>query len=164
MARTRVVLPGDGETVIAGGFGVVAKLGGADTGGSVAIVEHPLAPGVLAAPPHTHAGEDEVSYVLAGTIAVLIGDEVFEAPQGAYVVKPRGVAHTFWNAGPDPARVLEIVAPAGFETYFRGLAEILAAAGPPDMAAIAALATRYGLTMHPERLPELMARYGVALG
>jgi mannose-6-phosphate isomerase-like protein (cupin superfamily) len=158
-----VVDPDEGEVLVRGGFGVVAKVGGAPTGGSFAVVEHPLAPGVLAAPPHTHANEDELSFVIEGRMGALIGEDVIEAAAGAYVFKPRGVPHTFWNPGPTPARVLEIIAPAGFETYFRELGQILAVPGPPDIPRMMGLAARYGLTLHMERLPEVMERFGVAL-
>ena len=60
--------------------------------------------------------------------------------------------------------LLEIIAPAGFERYFTELAQILSSPGPPEMAAIGALAGRYGMTMYPERLPEIMQTYGVRLG
>ena len=159
-----MVQPGGGGTVIEGGFGVVAKLAGVDTGGSVAIVEHPLAPGILGAAPHSHECEDEISYVLEGEVTVMVGDEVVTAAAGSYVVKPRRVPHTFWNASEAPARLLEIIAPVGFETYFTELGQILANPGPPDMAAIGALAGRYGMTMYPERLGEIMERHGVRLG
>ena len=158
-----LIPPGDGETVVLGGLGVVFKLSGAETGGAFAVVEHPLQSGALAGPPHTHANEDEVSLVLAGKIGVLIGDEVVRATQGAYVVKPWGVPHTFWNAGSEPARIQEIIAPAGFEEYFREVAEVLSAGGPPDLAKIAEIAARYGLTLHPERLPEIMREHDVRL-
>ena len=164
MMDVRVVMPGGGRTVIDGGFGVVAKVAGSDTGGSVAIVEHPLAAGILGAPPHSHEHEEEVSYILEGEVTVLIGDEIVTATAGAYVVKPRGVLHTFWNSSQAPARLLEIIAPAGFERYFTELAQILSSPGPPEMAAIGALAGRYGMTMYPERLPEIMQTYGVRLG
>lgn len=58
-----------------------------------------------------------------GEIGVLMGEQTFKAAAGAYVLKPRGVPHTFWNPGPEPARVLEIISPAGFEGYFEELAE-----------------------------------------
>ena len=146
-----------------GGFGVVFKVSGEQTGGAFAIVEHPLAPGALAAPPHIHANEDEITLVLEGTVGVLIGDDVFEAPVGAYVIKPRGVPHTFWNAGAVSARIQEIITPAGFEHYFRELAEVLAASTPPDMGRVMETAARYGLTMQMERLGEVMQAHGVEL-
>ena len=158
-----LIPPDDGEAVALGGLGVVFKLSGAETGGVFADVEHPLQPGALAGPPHTHANEDEVSLVLAGEVGVLIGDEVFRATPGTYVVKPRAVPHTLGTAGSEPARVQEIIAPAGFEEYFREVATVLSAGGPPDLAEIAEIAARYGLTLHPERLPEIMREHNVRL-
>ena len=158
-----VVAPGAGESVSLGGLGVVFKVTGADTDGAFAIVEHPLQPGRLAAPPHMHTREDEFSLVLEGEIWVQLGDQVFQATEGAYIVKPRGVAHTFWNAGPQPARVLEIIAPAGFEPYFEEVAAVLAAGGPPDFGKLGQIAARYGLTVYPERVPELLAKYNLTL-
>ena len=147
-----------------GGLGVVYKVTGAATGGAFAIVEHPLRPGALAGPPHTHAHEDEFSYVLEGRVGFLVGEEAFEADEGAYVAKPRGLAHTFWNAGAAPARIMEMIAPGGFERYFEELAAILAVGPEPDIGRITALAGRYGLTLHMERLAEISQTHGVAVG
>ena len=158
-----MIPPDAGESVALGGLGVVFKLSGEDTGGAFAVVEHPLQPGALAGPPHTHAHEDEVSFVLEGEVGVQIGDEVFRAGPGAYVVKPRGVPHAFWNAGPTPARILEIISPAGFERYFREVAEVLAPSGPPDLTRLGEIAARYGLTLHMERLGEVMQTHNVRL-
>jgi hypothetical protein len=52
------------------------------------------------------------------------------------VVKPRGIAHAFWNPGTEPVRFLELITPAGFEEYFAELEPILGAAGPPDVPAL----------------------------
>ncbi len=85
---------------------------------------------------------------------------------GAYVLKLRGVPHTFWSPGPEPARVLEIISPAGFEEYFEELAGILSSTPPgepPDFARIAEMAGRYGTTFHMERMPEIMEKHGVEL-
>jgi hypothetical protein len=76
------------------------------------------------------------------------------------VYKPRGQWRTFWNAGDEPARILEIIAPAGFERFFAELAP-LTGAGAPDPEAFGALCARYALDMRPETLPELCARFGV---
>lgn len=161
-----LVSAGEGRVVLQGGLGVIGKVAGDEVGGSYSVVEHPLEPGVLGAPPHTHADTDEVSFVIEGEIGVMIGDDEFTAGPGAYVVKPRGVPHTFWNPGPERARILEIISPAGFEGYFDELADVLAATppgGPPDFRKIMEVAGRYGLTFHMERLPEIMERHGVEL-
>lgn len=160
-----LVASGEGEAVVMGGLGVVHKLSGLETGGSFSVVEHPIAPGVLAAPPHTHEREDEFSLVVEGEIGVQIGNEEFTAGRGAYVLKPRGVSHTFWNPGPGAARVVEIISPAGFERYFDEIAEVIAAAsgGPPDFGRISEIAGSYGLIFHMDRMPALMERHGVEL-
>ncbi|WP_198413778.1 cupin domain-containing protein [Cryobacterium sp. TMT2-15-1] len=95
----------------------------ADSGGAIAVVEHLLAPRTLAAPIHRHSREDEYSLVLAGRLGVFEdGDEVVASP-GDLVFKPRGRWHTFWNAGEEPLRVLELIVPGGIEQLFRQLAE-----------------------------------------
>ncbi len=160
----RLLIPShSGEAVAMGGLGVVYKLSGEETGGAFAIVEHPIQPGTLGAPPHTHTHEDEISLVLEGEVGVQIGDEVFQATPGTYVMKPRGVPHNFWNAGPAPARIQEIITPAGFERYFREVAEVLAPDGPPDIGRLMEIAARYGLTLHMERLEEVMRAHNVGL-
>jgi mannose-6-phosphate isomerase-like protein (cupin superfamily) len=103
--RARVVLsPDEGEKVMMGGLGVRLMVEGAQSGGTFALVEHPIGPRVLAAPLHTHEREDEYTYVLEGEIGVQVGDEVHVARPGDLVFKPRGIPHAFWNAGDTPAR------------------------------------------------------------
>ncbi len=153
-----LVAPGTGETVALAGLGVIFKLSGEETGGAYSIVEHPIAPGTLV-PPHTHTREDELSYVLEGEVGVKIGDRVMHVTPGAYVFQPRGIPHTFWNAGPAPARLLMVISPAGFETYLREMALVYPQSGPPDPAEVAKLASKYGLTFHMEWVEELATTY-----
>jgi quercetin dioxygenase-like cupin family protein len=155
--------PGNEDSVSLGGLGVVFKLEGRDTGDAISIVEHPLAPGTLV-PPHTHEHEDEFSYVLFGTIGARVGGQDYELGPSGYLKKPRGVSHAFWNAGSEPAYLIEIISPAGFEQYFRELAPVVAGDTGIDPARIEAIANRYGLTFQWEQLPELMERYGVSFG
>ena len=98
------------------------------SGEGFSLVEHPIAPRTLGAPMHVHEHEDEYSYVLEGEVGVQIGDEVRYARAGDLVVKPRGIPHAFWNRTDEPARLLEIISPGGFERYF---AELGAAAAAP---------------------------------
>ncbi len=155
----KVVLPNDGKSVRLGGVGVVFKLSGADTGGSFALVEHPMEPGTLGAPPHRHQHEDEYSYVLEGEVTVLVGDRVTEARPGTLIAKPRGVMHTFWNASNEPARVLEIIAPAGFEQYFAELGELVAAGVTADDPRRMGLARKYHIEYDRSRIAQLMSTY-----
>ncbi|WP_393058567.1 cupin domain-containing protein [Streptomyces sp. LN549] len=157
-----VVEAGKGERVRLGGIGVNYKVPAEATGGGFAIVEHPVEPGVLV-PPHVHTREDEFSFVIEGEVGVRIGDHVFTARTGDYVVKPRDVPHTFWNSGPAHARLLEILSPPQFGQYFREMAAILAEGGEPDFERIASLAGRYGVTFLMDWVPELSSTYGVTV-
>ncbi len=156
-----VILPHEGDAAL-GGF-VIFKLAGHLTHGAFSVVEHQLAPGILAAPPHTHQHEDEISYILEGTITVQLGERVMDALPGTLVFKPRGESHTFWNQGRVPARLLEIISPAGFERYFAELHELVAQSGPPSLDRITALAQQYGLGLDFSRVDELVQTYGVRL-
>jgi uncharacterized cupin superfamily protein len=161
--RIRAIRPDDGRSLM-GGFAIFKLLGEA-TGGAFAIVEHNLAPHTLAAPVHTHRDVDEASYVLEGEIGALIGGEELRAGPGTLVVKPKGIPHTFWNPGDIPARLLEVIWPAGFERYFEELDHLLAESGArPDLARIIQLAERYGMEMDFSSLPDLMAKYNVTIG
>lgn len=161
----RVIAPEEGHSVSLGALGVVHKISGRDTGDSFSVVEHPMEPGTLGALPHTHTNEDEYSFVLEGEVGVLIGEDEYRATPGTYILKPRGVLHTFWNPGPRAARILEIISPAGFEGYFDEMAEVLSAAagGPPDFDKMGEIAGKYGLRLHPERMAEILEKHGVEL-
>jgi mannose-6-phosphate isomerase-like protein (cupin superfamily) len=136
-------------------------LRGDATDGRFALIEHEIPPRSLAAPTHTHTNEDEYSFVLSGRVGVQVGDDVTEAGPGDFVAKPRGVPHAFWNAGEEPARLLELISPAGFERYFEELAPHLQAAGPPDLDALGAIRERYSLTMDMDSIGSLVERHGL---
>ena len=162
--QARIVLsPEEGETVWLRKLGIRFMVGGEETGGSFALVEHPIEPRALAAPTHTHRHEDEYTYVLEGEIGVQVGDEVRVARPGDLVFKPRGVPHAFWNAGDSPARALEIISPAGFDRYFAELAPLFPPAnqGPLDQEAIGAVRGKYGLEMDMGSIPVLAERHGL---
>src|SRR3954447_5350630 len=159
----RVIGPQDGRSGFLGSIGVRFMIDGDDAGDRFSIVEHPMPRRALAAPLHRHNREDEYSYVLEGRMGALLGEEALEVGPGELVVKPRGQWHTFWNAGEEPARVLEIISPAGFEHYFEELADMGggAAADPEEMAALGA---RYELDQRPESIPELLERFDLRMG
>jgi quercetin dioxygenase-like cupin family protein len=106
----KIVGPDDGDLVDLGGLGIRFMIDGEETAGQFALVEHPLEPRALGAPMHRHTNEDEYSYVLEGRMGAQLGDEVVFASPGDLVFKPRGQWHTFWNAGDEPARLLELTA------------------------------------------------------
>ena len=155
-----ILSPNDGQLVWLGGLGIQFKLDGTNTQGAFSVVEHPLEPGAFA-PPHTHSREDEFSYVLEGMVGVKLDDQEFLVSRGSYIVKPRGIPHAFWNSGPEPARLLEIIAPAGFERYFMQLAALVNKNVSREDEAIEKLSSEYGLTYHMEQAPALIAKHGL---
>jgi mannose-6-phosphate isomerase-like protein (cupin superfamily) len=159
----RVIGAGDGETGQIGGIGVRFLLDTARTGGGFSLVEHPMPPRALGSPRHRHTNEDEYSYVLEGRIGVELGGEIVHGSPGDLIVKPRGEWHAFWNAGERPARILEIISPGGFESYFAELSELFLAAAGPSPAALMALAADYELEIDPTSIPELLARHNLRM-
>jgi mannose-6-phosphate isomerase-like protein (cupin superfamily) len=150
----------EGDSVNLFKLGVRFMIDGERTRGAFSLVEHPLPPRALGAPVHMHKNEDEYSYVLAGRVGLQLGDEIIEAGPGELVFKPRVVKHAFWNAGDEPARLLEIISPAGFENYFRELAPLLAAPERHEQA-IGAVVSKYELDIDFGTIPELIARHGL---
>ncbi|HYP47436.1 MAG TPA: cupin domain-containing protein [Thermoleophilaceae bacterium] len=162
-AGPKIVSPQDGGDGFLGSIGARFMIDGSEAGERFSLVEHPMSPRALAAPLHRHTREDEYSFVLEGRMGALLGDDVVEAGPGDLVFKPRDQWHTFWNAGDEPCRVLEIISPAGFERFFKELVD-MGGVAQADPDALAQLTERYGLEMRPDTLPELLDRFGVRMG
>ena len=157
-----VIGSGEGHAGFLGSIGVRFMIDGAATADGFALVEHPMSAWALAAPMHRHTREDEYSYVLQGRMGALLGDEHIEAGPGDLVFKPRDQWHTFWNAGDEPCRILEIIAPAGFEGFFVELVE-LGGVTEADPGVLGELSVRYGLEMDPSSVPDLVQRFGLVM-
>ena len=133
-----------------GSIGVGFRLGGEQTGGQVAIVEHPFPPGALV-PPHVHTREDEFFYVLDGTFEVRIGDDVHALEPGGFAFVPRGTVHNFRNTAGTPSRILVGFTPGGMDGFFRDSGRPAVDDGPPppldddEIARTTAAAERYGV-------------------
>ena len=138
--------PTDGKAGFLGTIGVRFMIDGSESGGGFSLVEHPMSPARLAAPLHRHTREDEYSFVLEGRVGALLGDDVVVGGPGDLIFKPRDQWHTFWNAGDEPARLLEIISPAGFEHFFAELVELggAVAADPGAGGAVGPLRPRDG--------------------
>src|SRR5579884_1615308 len=159
----RIVGPTDGKSGLLGAIGVRFMIDGADTSGGFSLVEHPMPARALAAPLHRHSREDEYSFVIEGRMGAQLGEATVYAEAGELVFKPRNQWHTFWNAGDQPCRILEIIAPAGFERFFHELSDMGGAVGA-DPDALTALAVRFGLELRLESVPELLERFGLRIG
>ena len=148
LARSIVRGPGDGEVVSLGDAGdVTLKAVGAETGGNLAIYEFSMPPSTAGPPEHLHRSWDEAFIVLDGEMTFLIDGETHLAPAGSVVFIPRGVPHTFWNAGDAPARQVTVFTPAGIEHYFRDVTAVLAAGGEASLDAAVALMGRHDMVV-----------------
>jgi len=162
-----IVGPKDGKAGSLGSIGVRFMIDTEETfNGGFSLVEHPMGPRKLAAPLHRHTREDEYSYVLEGRMGALLGDDVVYAGPGDLVHKPRDQWHTFWNAGDEPCRILEIIAPGGFEKFFDELVDATEASGggKPDPVWLDALGARYGIEFDYSAIPGICERFGVSFG
>jgi quercetin dioxygenase-like cupin family protein len=154
----KVVGPRDGKAGFLGSIGVRFMIDGEEAGERFSLVEHPMSPRALAAPLHRHTREDEYSYVVEGRVGALLGDDVLVGSPGDLIFKPRNQWHTFWNAGDEPARLLEIISPAGFERFFAELVD-LGGVGQAEPEVLANLCARYELEMDPDSVPGLVERF-----
>ena len=142
-------------------LGTTYKVLSSSVNGSAAIVEHTLEAKSIGAPMHKHTYEDEISYVLEGNLSVVQNGEEQTASVGEYIVKPRGIFHTFWNAGSERIRFIEVISPGNFENYFFEIAPFLQVDQPLQLDKISAIIAKYGLIMDMAAAVEIMKKYGL---
>ena len=130
--RAAVVLGADeGRRYDMGRITAVFKADGAETAGGYSISEWWLEPHTTGPGAHTHA-EDDVFYVLEGTMSVFVGDRWVAAPKGAFVLAPGGMPHDFENRTDARAGMLNVSHPGDFEQHMPAIVEWFAEhpAGP----------------------------------
>ncbi|MFC0681370.1 cupin domain-containing protein [Lysobacter korlensis] len=153
-----VIGPRDGTTLDLVSLGVRFLLAGDQASSPVSIVEHPVPARGLAAPLHRHSREDEYSFVLEGRMGAELDGSVVTVEAGSLLVKPRGQWHTFWNPDDRPCRILEIIAPGGFERFFQELGGL---EGEPEPDHLAAMGARYGVEFDFESILRLCEEHGL---
>jgi mannose-6-phosphate isomerase-like protein (cupin superfamily) len=114
--------------------------------GALAVLEYEVPPSFPGPPLHLHAF-DEFFYVLEGELAFRLGDSAFTLEAGGYVYVPGQEPHTFSNPSAEPARMLVVTSPGGFEGFFRAVAAATAEGAMPDPATMARLNAEYGVTV-----------------
>jgi quercetin dioxygenase-like cupin family protein len=124
--------PGEGRRLWIVGDTMTFKATAAQTGGSMTAVEVLAAPGG-GPPPHVHANEDEMWFVLDGEFDILHGEQTLRLTAGGFAFVPRGTLHRFENVSDRPSRVLIVFTPGGFDGFFfeAGLPVVEGEAPPP---------------------------------
>jgi quercetin dioxygenase-like cupin family protein len=112
---------------------------------SLGMFELSVPPGSNVPPPHSHSNNEECVYVLAGTLRYTVGAETRDLTTGQTMSTPKGVTHAFSNPFAESARALIVMFPDIGAQYFRDVAAVANAGGPPDRAALVSVMARYGL-------------------
>ena len=133
---------------------------GPETESRFTLLQHLFEPKALAAPMHRHHDEDEYTYVLSGQIGAILGGEEVVGGPGDLIFKPRGQWHTFWNAGDEPAVVLEIISPGGLEALFKSFETL---SMPLEPAKLVAMAAEYGCDIDMDATMPVVQRHGLVL-
>lgn len=117
---------------------------GAHSGG-FGLFEMKVPPGAHVPPPHSHSNNEECVYVLEGVLRYSVDGETRDLNPGEWMSTPRGAVHQFSNPGSETARTLVMLTPDIGAQYFRDVAALAGAGGPPDRAKLLEVMTRYGL-------------------
>ena len=127
-------------------------LDGAATAGSLALFEFDVPANARVPIAHSHDAYEETIYGLTGVLTWTVDGRVHRVGPGEVLCIPRGAVHRFDNTSGADATMLAAVTPGVLTAdYFREMAAVVSAAagGPPDMAAMAAVMRRHGLTPAP---------------
>lgn len=127
-----------------GQLGINYVVDGSDRAG-IGLFELTVPPGSNVPPPHSHSNNEECVYVLSGTLRYTVGAETRDLTAGQTMSTPKGVVHAFANPFMETARALIVQSPDIGAQYFRDVAAVVNAGGPPDKAALLTVMSRYGL-------------------
>ena len=134
------------ETIKAGQILIDFLLEAADTNGSAAMFEFTVPVGAKVPIPHYHEHYDETIYGLEGTITFTVDGEAIDIQPGETCFIPRGAVHGFDNLKQVDAKALAVITPALLGSiFFKEVAEIVNAGGPPDLQKLRLVMTKHGL-------------------
>ena len=142
----------------------------AETNNQFTCIEFAMAPKKMGPAPHIHEHLDEFSYVLEGTLGVLVGDTVHEIQAGGFSMRPHGIIHSFWNASDKPLRFFEMYCNQNFDEYLEELffsivpdmiKNNLPASDPGIAKRSNDLHAEFGVTLFPEQRGALIEQYGL---
>jgi len=149
-----LLAPGGGPTLSFMGVTIAYKAASQETDGMYALLDYSMPPKFAGPPPHWHKVTNEGFYVLEGKIIFMMDSQVFLGEPGAFVQVPTRTIHKFSNDQDQPARMLSVITPGGFEEYFKELVTLAQSepAWPPkDLGKLLVLYQKYD-TFMPEEL------------
>ena len=144
---TTILAPGEGRLFAIGRDQVTVKGVSNVPGAGFALIDYRAAPGVPGPPLHVHDAIDEAWYLLEGELDVQLGDERRRVGASSFLLVPRGVPHTFANAGGGWARWIGVLSPGSALGMLEDLGQLIPPDGPPDEAAMLEMFTRYRTTV-----------------
>ena len=124
---------------------------GTVAGAGSGMFELTIAPGARVPPAHSHTNNEEIIYVLDGTLRYSVDDETRDLKAGERMYSPKGSVHAFSNPHDRPARALVVLTPDIGAQYFRDVAEAVSAPGGPNPAKMVEVMKRYGLVLAPPK-------------
>jgi quercetin dioxygenase-like cupin family protein len=134
------------ETIKAGQVTIDFLLEAADTNGSAAMFEFTVPAGAKVPVPHYHENYDETIYGLAGVMTFTVEGKAIDIAPGETCFIPRGAVHGFNNLKQEDAKALAVITPALLgPIYFKEVAEIVNAGGPPDVEKLKQVMAKHGL-------------------
>jgi len=132
------------EPITVGQLKINYLIDGSASGG-MGVFELTIPPGSNVPPPHSHSNNDECVYVLEGILRYSVDAVMRDLRPGEWMFSPKGSVHHFSNPSGEATRVLSIMSPDIGAQYFRDVAALINAGGPPDRARLLAVMSGYGL-------------------
>ena len=143
-------LPTTRESIMVGQMKITYLIDGS-AGGGLGVFELSVPANSNVPPPHSHTENEECVYVLEGVLRYAVDNDVRDLQPGDWMRTPRGSFHQFSNPHNAPARALIIMAPDIGAQYFRDVAAVVNAGGPPDRGKLLGVMSRYGLVPAPAK-------------
>lgn len=134
------------QTIQLGQITIDFLLEAADTNGSMAMFEFTVPAGARVPVPHYHESYDEIIYGLEGIITFTVNGKAIDIGAGDTCFIPRGAVHGFNNLQQAHAKCLTVITPGLLgSAFFKEMAEIINAGGPPDIEKLKMVMAKHGL-------------------
>ena len=134
-----------GQWLVHGEKAFSVKVSGTDVGRKYAVLEIHTPPG-LGPELHIHPGQNELFYLLKGSIGLQCGSDRIVLRAGDSFMAPADIPHAYVTLGDEPAHMLNLFDPAAqAEAFFADYAPLVDVKGQPDGKKLAEVYIRHGL-------------------